>query len=293
MRLLFLTIFLVFECFGLVQDKKSDIIIFSYDRPLQLYLLLESMQSYMCSVDTITIIYRASNSSFDQAYQEIQHDFPYVIMWQQGTHPYQDFKPLTLRALERSPRPYVLFAVDDNVVKDTVDLGECIEALEKTGAYGFYLRLGKNLTYCLPYRCQQAVPPCISVYKDIYGWHFNRGTYDWAYPHTVDMALYRKQDVIQQLHRLSFTYPNTLECAWNGYAGSYMHRMGLCYEQSKIMNIPLNRVQPDFKSYSMEIDAETLLHIFNEGKKIDIRPLQSFNNTSAHYEYIPSYVMRK
>ncbi len=274
------------------ESSKSDIVIFSYDRPLQLYALLESICLNVINYNEITIIYRANDTSYEQAYQKLQTVFKNMHFFKQSDNPYQDFKPLTLKAIQKSSCRYLLFAVDDIVVKDSVDLHQCIEALEKTGAYGFYLRLGKNLSYCFPYRTLQGLPPLAHVGDTIYSWIFSQGTFDWNYPHTVDMTLYRKQDVLKHFFTLAFTYPNTLECNWTGKAHTIMYRRGLCFEQSKVVNIPLNRVQPDFHSASMEISPQELLQIFNEGKKIDIRPLQKFANCSAHCEYIPTYIDR-
>ena len=268
----------------------ADIIIFSYDRPLQLYALLESIEKYVTNVSTIQTIYRASNTDFEVAYTKVFDRFDQVKHYLQSHNPYQDFKKLTIEALQRGTSRYILFAVDDNIVKDHVDLAKCTRFLESTGAYGFYLRLGRNLSYCYPYEKEQPLPPLVHINDEICKWHFNQGSMDWEYQHTVDMAIYRKDDVLKDFRHISFTYPNTLECAWNGVAGHIMNRFGICYVTSKIINIPANRVQKDFHSKSMGISPEELLQIFNENKKIDIEPLHSISNPSAHMAYNFSYI---
>lgn len=49
---------------------KTDLIIFSYNRPMQLYALLESIQQHITGLNTTTILYRA-DTDYEQAYQEV------------------------------------------------------------------------------------------------------------------------------------------------------------------------------------------------------------------------------
>ena len=268
----------------------ADLIIFSYNRPLQLYALLESTENYITHLGSIQIIYRAGDKDFAVAYQKVALRFPSAQFYLQSETPYQDFRPMTIQALNRGSTNYVLFAVDDNIVKDFVNLDTCILALEKTGAYGFYLRLGKNLSYCYPCEKNQPIPPLQPINPDIFSWQFNHASMDWGYPHTVDMTIYRKSDVLRILQAIPFTYPNTLECAWSGQAHKIITRTGLCYNKSQIVNIPANRIQQGFHSKSMDIDPRYLLQIFNKRKKIDIKPLHKIDNKSAHMTYNFGYI---
>ena len=68
----------------------------------------------------------------------------------------------------------------------------------------------------------------------------------------------------------------------------------LCYECSKIVNLPINKVQTTYNNRSMEtLKPEDLLHLFEQGKKIDIKPLRGIKNRSAHMEYTLSFITRK
>lgn len=285
---IYFAIMLTFLCIKNILSQ-ADLIIFSYNRPLQLYALLESTEKYITHLGTIQIIYRANDKDFALAYQKVALRFPSAQFYLQSDHPHQDFKPMTIQALKRGPSNYVLFSVDDDVVKDFVNLDTCIQALEQSGAYGFYLRLGKNLSYCYPCEKNQPIPPLQPINSDIFAWQFSQASMDWGYPHTVDMTIYRKSDVLRSLQAISFTYPNTLECAWSGRGNTIINRTGLCYSNSKIVNIPANRIQQDFHSKSMDIDPGYLLQVFNKHKKIDIKPLHRIHNKSAHMTYNFSY----
>lgn len=279
------------------EDKtqyKADIVIFSYDRPLQLYALLESVYKYTTDINSIAVIYRTSNERYDNAFDIVATEFPEVtFLHQQSIH---DFKSLTIQAIENASSDYIVFAVDDNIVKDTISFHECIDWLEKTNAYGFYLKLGSHLNYCYTENAPQAVPPFNHVHETICSWEFESGEKDWRYPNTVDMTLYRKKDLIDLFHSLPYTNPNLLEGNWATWWTQHKapSNIGLFYENSKILNIPLNKVQTinilnrDMNLYT----PQELLEKFEAGYKIDITPLHHVKNKAVHTEYEPTFILR-
>jgi hypothetical protein len=275
-------------------NHKVDLVIFSYNRPLQLYALLESIDKYMTGVNETHVIYRASDQAFKQGYDMVAATFSTVHWHMQGDHPQQDFKPLTLKATFESPARYVVFAVDDIVLKDSINLVESAQMLEKYDAYGFYFRLGKNLNHCYSYGgAYQPLPPLSHQEGDLFSWTFNQGRYDWGYPHTVDMTVYRKKDIEADFKVCSYTSPNRLEDVWNSRSGAIMHKKGLCFGCSKIVNMPLNRVQHDYNNRAMaEFTPQDLLKEFMQGNKMDIAPLYCVDNKGAHMEYTPTFISR-
>jgi hypothetical protein len=271
----------------------ADLIIFSYDRPLQLYALLESVHKYVSGLSSATVIYRVSNNDYALAYDQVFNDFPDVSHVKQGGNPASDFKPLLLQAFFNTPSKYVIFAVDDIVVTGSVSLADCARVMEETGAYGFYLRLGTHLDYCYSMNGQQSLPPLTRHQGDIYVWQFALGQHDWGYSHTVDMTVYRKKDIARDLSDMMYRSPNTLELQWSGRAHAIQNRVGLCYEQTKMVNLPLNRVQKDLYNRSMEsLSPAELLSIFSSKKKMAIAPLHEIKNRSAHMEYAPRFIAR-
>lgn len=275
-------------------SEKADLIIFSFDRPLQLYALLESLEQYVTDINSTTIIYRSSNEQYNTAFQTVSSQFPSVQFLQQQS--ISDFKTLTLQALNNSSSDYILFAVDDNIVKDYTSLSECIMWLEKTNAYGFYLKMGTHLDYCYTEDSSQSLPPLTPIYQDVFSWEFERGEKDWHYPNTVDMTLYRKKDLLSLFESLSYTNPNLLEGNWAAWW--VIHKapspIGIFYENSKIINIPLNKVQTinilnrDMNLYT----PEELLEKFEAGLKMDISPLYKMKNKAVHTEYEPTFIPR-
>lgn len=285
-------LFFLGGCFASQPTHKSvDAVIFSFDRPLQLYALLESIEKYMQGLNEIHVIYRSSAPEYQTAYAKVFARYPQVVQHAQGANPKQDFKPLTLQATFDSPAEYVIFAVDDIVVKDAVDLTECTRAMKTHNAYGFFLRLGTHLNYCYPTNRPQAVPPLTQTEPNIMSWQFGQGQHDWGYPNTVDMTIYRKKDIEQAFRQLAFENPNRLEGGWSSGAPQVAHRIGLCYAETRMVNLPLNRVQHTFANRAMnQFAPEDLLKIFNEQKKMDISPLAQIKNNAAHMEYTPTFI---
>jgi hypothetical protein len=269
---------------------RADLVVFSYDRPLQLYALLESVAARITGLDRIIVLYRASDKAYAKAYRDLTQKFEHVTFWYQENPP-KDFKSLTMHALNSSKQHYILFAVDDIIVSDYIDIPYAIALLQATHAYGFYFRLGTHLTYCYSAQQAQKVPPYQRVLDDVCSWHFKDGEWDWKYPHTVDMTLYRIQDIAPQLESLHFSTPNSLEGYWALKTSPIIDRDGLFHEHTKIVNVPLNRVQTECPNFNMQaFSPQELLTLFMQGKKIDIEPLFKINNHAAHMEYIPNFV---
>lgn len=274
------------------ENDSVDLLIYSYDRPLQVYACLESMQAHMVGVRSCTIIYRISNKNFAQGYEQVKKDFPGVCFIQQRPQA-DDFKQLTLAWLKNACN-YVMFAVDDIVVTEAVNVNHCVQAMERYNGYGFYLRLGKNITIQSMGDSQKArqlvCPPLMPLEENIFQWTFADARGEWAYAHSLDMTIYRKNEVHDFFKKAEYKSPNSMEAEWTYYIDK--RKKGLCYEHSKIVNIPLNCIQKDYKNYSMGVSTEQLLALFNEGFKIDYQQLSSLVITSPHMAYNPTFITR-
>lgn len=299
-KLLF--ILLGFQTLGASQ---ADLVIFSYDRPMQLYALLESIQTHVTGIGAASVIYRVSDARYEAGYSIVRRDFPHVRFIAQGIEPSKDFKKLTLAAAFDTPNPYLLFAVDDIIVTDRIDLAHASEQLEATGAYGFFFRLGLHHNYCYMNKEPMPVPDMREVAQGVYQWKFWQGTGEWGYPNSLDMVLYRKRDIAHELQtmrwpesveKITFTSPNRMEAIWAAqWARSPDERTGLCYANASIINIPANLVQ-DLALHNRHgqlYSAEQLLELFLAGKKIDIAPLRHVRGPSVHMEIPYNFIERE
>lgn len=271
-------------------EKKTDILLFSFDRPLQLYALLESIQRYISGYELCSVIYRASDERYARGYDEVHAAFPQVRFIRQGSKPHKDFKPLVLQAIFNSPSEHILFGVDDMVVKDFIDLKMCSSQLERTGAYGFYLRLGHNINHCYMMDSPQSVPPSLPLGNGVFAWDQRLGKLDWSFANTLDMTLYRKADIQSAFEEMKFKHPNRLEQSWAEHQPN--NRIGLYFESSKVINLPLNMVNPSDCRHMNFMTPEEMLVRWDEGLKIDIDPLFRIENPSPHMEFAPDLVDR-
>lgn len=272
---------------SLVKESPVDLVLFSYDRPLQLYAALESIQKHLAGSVSCTLLYRCSDSRFEAAYKEVLALFPHVRSMQQSD---KDFKPLLEEILFSSTNEYVLFCADDLVLKEPVDLELCKRMLEKTGAYGFYLRYGRNIQHSYIESKPLALPKSAELGGGIFAWDLRRGEGEWGMANNFEMSLYRKDDLKGCLQELSYKNPQTLQEGWARRLPE--KAIGLYFEQSKMVNLPLNSVQASGRPNMNYMTAEELLLKFNQGLKIDIEPLFQVNNPAPHYEWAPELIAR-
>lgn len=279
------------------REDYADIVVFSYNCPMQLYAFLESAEKYITHLHQTFVIYRVNSESYEKGYQEVKNAFPQVTFIRQSEeNTYQDFAPLLQKILfhpEVSPARFVAFAVDNIIVKDAIDMKEATEKMKETGAYGVYFRLGNHVDYLFLQNIDQGIPKSISVGNNLYAWQFSSGKGDWAYPHSLNMTLYRKEDIRLPLQSMKYHNPNILETLWSHLAD--LSKVGLYYEHSKVLNVPLNIVMENpWKSRlsSKPIEVKELLDRFQRGFKIDITPFHHMKNRSVHIDTEVNYVKR-
>ncbi len=268
--------------------RRADLLVFSFDRPLQLYATLESICRHVAGLDRLSVLYRASDERFEAGYQELQRQFPGVKFFKQGQDPRKDFKPLVLKAIFGSPSEYILLSSDDLIVKDEVDLKTCMDAMEKTGAYGFFLRLGLNIVHSAESKKALEVPASAALTGGVLAWDLQSGQLDWGKAHNVEMTLYRKKEIEEDFRALKFKDPGSLVAAWNEREAA--RTIGLYFEQSKVVQLPVHAVadagSPNYLS------AEELLVKFNQRLRIDIDSLYQIENSSPELESLPDFTLR-
>lgn len=287
-----LIIFGLFTSNLFCNSELVDLIIFSYNRPMQLYALLESVDKYITGLGEISVIYRASDSSYETAYTEVKNKFNQARYFKQGAEPKKDFKPLVLKAWD-TKQDYLMFSTDDIIVKSKVDLSECVKALKETNAYGFYLRLGKNISKCYFTGDKiSSLPKHKLVMSDVYSYKFSDADgSDWRYPNTVDMTIYPKSKIKDFFIKHIYANPNSCEGSWARQPD--LSLQGLFFEKSKIVNIPINLVNEVAPNAHMNShSADEMLKFFNQGLKIDINDLYEFNNQAPHTDFQVRFVNR-
>ena len=259
------------------QEYKATMLIFSSDKPLHLYALLESIQRYVVGIEKIDVIYRASNNAYNQAYETVKASFSAVQFIMQRTE--AQFKSLVVRRIAHAASNHILLAHDGLIVKNIIDIPYYIDALEKTGAHAFYCSLGKNIVGHIGLDRQQNIPASVHIGNGMYAWQFKDGEHDWRKPYSCCMALYNKKNIIDSLLSLHYDTPYLLDTIWNKELFD-MDNIGLYNEQSNVLILTDN------------VHEDEYLNLFNQGLKIDVRSLFALDNTSICIQYDPIFAPR-
>jgi len=280
---------LIFLFVGVIQCRNEvSLIVFSKNRPLQLYALLESIHDHVRGLAHVTVLYYAQDDEYEAEYQIVKEDFRCVTFVPQSRkNSRADFYDHLLKIIESTKTEYCMFAVDDIIVIRPIDLPMCVQALRTVPhAYGFYFRLGGDITCCYNNGGKTITqPPLVLIKEAVHAWDIDKNRGDWSWHHTVDMTIYRSAQVQVQLRTLreqGVISPNTFEDRWM-CIGLPRGARGLCYDTSRIINIPDNTVQTDMQNRCMHSHTPgELLRLFQQGYRINTKALYDMPHTMVH-----------
>lgn len=261
-------------------ETKIEIVIFSKDRPLQLHSLITSLIDNSNIKLHPHIIYSAEDSDYEKAYRELFEDSN--IEFGEVINESQDgFRKSLIDLLDRLDSEKITFFVDDIIITGNIDWNklsrfDCSKVVPS-------LRLNENLERCYTVNDIQQKPP-MKRSEGLIWWVWKEGDYDWGYPLSVDGNVFDLKEIREIIKNTNFKAPNTLELNLQQYKHRFSNRLGCCFVDSKIVNIPVNRVQNEIANIHGNIHQNELLKYWNEGKRIDFKAYAGFKNISAHQE---------
>ena len=268
-------------------------VVFSKDRALQLYTLLSTYFEHVKNPASLFIIYTASTDSHAKAYAEIEtalHGCPVEVLFvREGV----SFRDGLLHVLGKIRVKNIFFLVDDIVFirPMSLDVASRLNPLNTILSF----RHGPHL--CRSYTADvNQMPP--NFFRSQSGsdllefkW-FEQGN-EWSDPWSLDGQVLSTAEV-RVLTRLSdFKAPNTYESALKTFNDIAEGRMGMCYSKSKILNLPINRVQSEVLNLSGTISPEYLLDQWNKGMMLDTSMLEDHVPRSPHEELAISFKKRR
>lgn len=290
-----------FLLFVLIYSSKAesiDLIVFSYNRPMQLYALLESLEKYVLNIENVYVVFKCSDERYFKSYESVKHRFStHIFLQEDGDR--NNFQILTKQCFLSSPNEYLAFAVDDLIIKDFFDCSLCVQLMKETNAYGFYLRLGENITECFMHNDEKTPPPnLIQIKNEVCKFFFEEGSGDWNYPHTLDLTIYKKDSLRKFfLRNKQWNNPNQFE----GMLARQRPQIdfGLCFRISKIVNVPVNIVTKyivdgviwnnrNLGTYT----CENLLEKYEKNFKIDLKPFFQKENIAPHISSDFDFIIR-
>jgi len=269
-----------------------NIIIFSFNRALQLEALLVSIQRYWQKTDyKLSVLYNTTGGDFQRGYDILQTDYPsYKFVKEthktEGYHfsdylnvfnlkkllkyPHMrkqksNFRDLLNDIISTSECDYTMFLTDDSAfIRDVVLTKEDLEFIDKNPDVNqISLRLGKNIT---------ERPASIPVKEGKIEWDFHnyRNARSWGYNFSVDAHIYSTKLCTKLLSKVIFYNPTTLEDNICSYVKEYnLMDHGLTYEYPYILSFPINMVQEIANNESMGISIDDLNKYFLDGKRLE------------------------
>lgn len=288
---------------------KTEIIIFSKNRPLQLKsLLISIIENSDIEANQINIIYKVEHGiSYDRLIE--QYDCNFILQ--------SNFLIQVYDLIRCSESDYIFFMVDDLIFRDKFSLKEVEFFLENNqDVEAFSFRLGRNIEDGLkPNFCQPDGGKFLT-------WETAKGLGNtWNYFWEVSSSIYRKELVLNYLEKCNPNYinfPNPLEQYYYDcmphYRGNSLKRFikfsflifplqfksnrfniknyitsilfyfrnrrskMACFEKSKCFTQGINMVAERKIGYQVTYDIFYLNDKFKQGFIIDHKSLKNINN---------------
>jgi len=256
-----------------------NFIVFSKDRACQLELLLRSMKKHFTEWSMIktSILYTYSTDDFRLGYEKTKQYHPEFSYVQEQPGRFKD----QVIELIKPENQATMFFVDDQVFKNRFDLktDQVRRFLMYSNIVCLSLRMCPRMDYC--YTEKRSTPQPRFTPMNEWFWPDQIG--DWSYPHSLDAHLFRTDDILPLAKELEYTNPNTFEGALAARPPLHKPFM-ICYDEAKVMNIPVNKVQTANGNHCGNIPAEYLNKEFLSSKRISLSNIELVKNTAPHQE---------
>jgi hypothetical protein len=259
------------------EEDHSALIVFSENRPMQLYSFLESIQKEEEDFSPIHVYYTAKDEEFERGYRVVKETFGDLVsfhLWNNGDEFLSD--------IEQIESKYVTFAKDTLIANHELKIASSIEALEKAGAYAVYFDLGLNIS--------EIPPKVLSVGEGYFVWDFEFANSEWSNCNRIDMTLYCKETLIPFLNKIHYKTISEFERHWKHCID--LRQIGLFYRESKVVNIPYQITKADTSEKAILYSEKELNDRLLEGYKIDISPLCNYETLAREIEFYPHFVLR-
>ncbi|MCS2582900.1 hypothetical protein NXY00_05435 [Bacteroides sp. BFG-551] len=263
-----------------------QIIIFSFNRAMQLDTLLRSIYNYFEYKDyRIDVLYNCSDDEFEKGYMLLKNNYPEVSFVKESmvrdsfgikeASSFYNLKKIVkhkkmriiktnfrslLRAMLHKTKGYTMFLTDDSAFYSSINLTDDIFDWigNKPECRSFSLRLGLGVNQTEPK----------TVDGDYVFWNFysSKEKKNWSYQFSVDGHIYSNEVMRNLADKIFFTNPSFFESMVCNYVREKnMLGEGRCFLKSKLLSFPINMVQKVANNESLNASLETLNEKFLDG----------------------------
>lgn len=242
-------------------------IVFSRDRPMQLDLLLTSLEQNAPGLFDVTVIWFADREKFLEGYAICAEEHPGVCFL------FEDGLTYQVRHLLRDGGLMTFFTDDDVLYRRLNFIPRPLP-----NVICFSLRLGRNTTHCYPHGRSQSVP-------EQFVWRWDEADGDFGYPMSLDGHVFRADDLLPLIG--NFSTPNWLEVMLMQSASEISRPFMSSFEHSHLLGVPLNRVQSDMPNRNGDTHPYSIQELndrYLSGERIDLDALDFSDIRGAHQE---------
>ena len=287
-----------------------QIIVFSFNRAMQLDTLLSSLIAYWEKPEyKIDVVYNYSSKSFGDAYEQLSRDFKgqpvefhrentsnpdhisftdllcvdnlvRLIRQPKLRKPKSDFRGIVKKILKKTDALNVMFLTDDSMFVSSVNIKDHdINWINNNPKQRqFSLRLGRGVS---------TLPSTIVIEGDYCHWDMYQNDRNWGYPFSVDAHIYNRDFLLELVEKYLFINPSSLEM---NIVGSVRRRkllsQGTCYTDIKMLTFPINIVQSSVDNVSQNVSVEMLNKRFLNGERLKYVVEKEYNATKQYVRQI-------
>jgi hypothetical protein len=277
------------------------VVIFSKDRPAQLDLLLRSWSEQAAEWPqfAVSVLYKSTAPEYDRGYGIVRRTFPTVFF--QPEDDSRTFKHHVLALIEREERELFHFLADELVfIRSYTTDDEPFQKLRtRPDIAAVSLRISPRIDFAQPINLRTPPPPLrdhvwtwrsrplwLERITRVFGIHSARG--DWRLQINVDGNVLR----YPQLRAHFRTLPeirglNHLETVF--VENPLPQRHLVCYPESRLINLALNRVDPHSTYPFAGHTAAEFNRRFLSGERLSYASLVGLNHNACHIVVEPEW----
>lgn len=257
----------------------AEAIVFSRDRAMQLHAFLGSWFACAITPCPMTVLYTTS-PAHEPSYEQLRALWKGRVEFVRET----SFREDLLTLVRSFSAPRLVFFTDDGMFLDPFDFDDA--ARHDPRQTIFALTKGRGLRHCFVTDAPQELPtflPPTPGDEELLAWRWMDGAPgDWSYPLSVDGHVFSRHELSILLEAVPFTSPNTLESAMQVFQPFFAPRRGMCFPREKLVNIPANTVQTDWRNRDTGLHTTAdLLAKWNAGLRIEHEAFRAMNCRDA------------
>ncbi len=268
-----------------------QIIIFSYNRALQLDTLLTSLFEHWKSIKIcVDVLYNNSSEDYEKAYKIVKKKFSYLpvkyhkesiiadkvefslfLKWDNVKrflkypflrHAKTNFRSLLIKTIEESPYKHLMFLTDDAMFIKDVNIPQQVFTWinERQIQRQFILRIGEGFN--------DQPKNIVRKENGFLKWNMYDAEYlsNWGYNFSVDAHIYNKDIILSFLKKIWLVNPSTFE----GYMCHALRKKkmmgeGMAFEYPSLLSFPINMVQTVSQNESLGVDCKQLNDYYLDG----------------------------